>query len=533
MAKIIGNTTATPNPQPDWNQTNETKADYIKNKPDIILKSDIVQEMGENEMAIMSQRAISSALDTKEDKTDAETLKKRVSILEQASLGNLYNYESTTVTGSDTIPANALPYAVLGELIGSMKRVVEVKDNTGEADCLVNLDYSKEYIDTDDYLVFNNVRYSPTANGRTGYFFTSNDSLYWEASGDGPYITMSGDALARTSNNIISIIVDVSELAMLAQFRLIDENAKSLVIFKTDASNQVTLRDNTVLTTDGRLRFAVDFGNGIITYFAPNGQTTTTSFTTPIDSNYSNTLEWQQAFTKSVFSFRAYGAGSINIGGIYMYDGDIFTVSKRFEISDTAYIQIGSNKVMIPEEIRALPGYGCMRPSYWSGNLNIVKQPNRVYFASKRYLCNAVKLVLTGEEDMTVADGTATIQNVLVDNRKKSQCWITHGNVINQNGRVETVYAGSIDGDKHLYISDLNATFGLKTEEELRAFLREEYAAGNPVSVIYSYSKTYDISEYLNDEFIEVRAGKEISLRRDDDTVCTDAKLELTYQVKI
>lgn len=31
--KIIGNTTATPNPRPDWNQTDETKADYIKNKP--------------------------------------------------------------------------------------------------------------------------------------------------------------------------------------------------------------------------------------------------------------------------------------------------------------------------------------------------------------------------------------------------------------------------------------------------------------------------------------------------------------------
>ena len=30
MAKIIGNTTATPNPRPDWEQTDETKADYIK-----------------------------------------------------------------------------------------------------------------------------------------------------------------------------------------------------------------------------------------------------------------------------------------------------------------------------------------------------------------------------------------------------------------------------------------------------------------------------------------------------------------------
>lgn len=34
MAKIIGNTTATPYPRPDWNQTDEARADYIKNKPE-------------------------------------------------------------------------------------------------------------------------------------------------------------------------------------------------------------------------------------------------------------------------------------------------------------------------------------------------------------------------------------------------------------------------------------------------------------------------------------------------------------------
>ena len=35
MAKIIGNTIATPYPRPDWEQTDEKKADYIKNKPNI------------------------------------------------------------------------------------------------------------------------------------------------------------------------------------------------------------------------------------------------------------------------------------------------------------------------------------------------------------------------------------------------------------------------------------------------------------------------------------------------------------------
>lgn len=33
MAKIIGGTTSTPMRVPDWNQTDSTKSDYIKNKP--------------------------------------------------------------------------------------------------------------------------------------------------------------------------------------------------------------------------------------------------------------------------------------------------------------------------------------------------------------------------------------------------------------------------------------------------------------------------------------------------------------------
>lgn len=52
MAKIIGNTTATPNPQPNWGQTDERKADYIKNKPyleDVLRYS--AQELTEEQQA--------------------------------------------------------------------------------------------------------------------------------------------------------------------------------------------------------------------------------------------------------------------------------------------------------------------------------------------------------------------------------------------------------------------------------------------------------------------------------------------------
>ena len=36
MDKVIGNPTTTPMAIPDWNQTDERKADYIKNKPEIV-----------------------------------------------------------------------------------------------------------------------------------------------------------------------------------------------------------------------------------------------------------------------------------------------------------------------------------------------------------------------------------------------------------------------------------------------------------------------------------------------------------------
>ena len=228
----------------------------------------------------------------------------------------------------------------------------------------------------------------------------------------------------------------------------------------------------------------------------------------------------------------------MKIGGIYIYDGNIFMTSKRFETSDSAYIKVGSNKVMIPEEIRALPGYGCMCPSYFSGSWLAAEQYSRIYFSGKKYYCEAVKLVLTGEEDIDVYSSgstkTAQIKNVLVGDCQQAVCWFTHGNVnVNSDGKMDYAKAGSASGDRHLYINNLKAAFGFTTEEEFRAFLKEQYATENPVTVIYKYENTYDVSDYIDDAFLEVKADKEISMRRDDDTIDSDAQLILVYRVKI
>lgn len=46
---IIGNTTATPNPRPDWNQPDSTKADYINNKPIVLTEDEIVALIDSND----------------------------------------------------------------------------------------------------------------------------------------------------------------------------------------------------------------------------------------------------------------------------------------------------------------------------------------------------------------------------------------------------------------------------------------------------------------------------------------------------
>ena len=50
MAKIIGNIVGLPSPRSDWNQNDEMKADFIKNKPDI--KGMIAEETGNIDEAL-------------------------------------------------------------------------------------------------------------------------------------------------------------------------------------------------------------------------------------------------------------------------------------------------------------------------------------------------------------------------------------------------------------------------------------------------------------------------------------------------
>ena len=57
MAKIIGNIVGLPNPKPDWNQTDENKANYIKNKPNIGSLDDLATDDKSSLVAAINEAA--------------------------------------------------------------------------------------------------------------------------------------------------------------------------------------------------------------------------------------------------------------------------------------------------------------------------------------------------------------------------------------------------------------------------------------------------------------------------------------------
>lgn len=109
MVKIIGNTTTTPYPRPDWNQSDATKADYIKNKPTIPSIEGLVDEQYVKEQITTVAAQIGNKVDKVEGKglstndlTD-ELLAKLDGIEEGASGNVQADWKQTDETQADFI----------------------------------------------------------------------------------------------------------------------------------------------------------------------------------------------------------------------------------------------------------------------------------------------------------------------------------------------------------------------------------------------------------------------------------------------
>ena len=98
MAKIIGNTAATPNPRPDWLQNDSTKADYIKNKPDYD---------GLNNTVVSLEQQIASAMGASVKVVD-NVLCITSDVLSSEIVGNVLSVESSNSRVSARVSGGVL-----------------------------------------------------------------------------------------------------------------------------------------------------------------------------------------------------------------------------------------------------------------------------------------------------------------------------------------------------------------------------------------------------------------------------------------
>lgn len=121
MGKIIGNTTTTPIPRSDWTQTDKTKADFIRHKPelgtisgkDIIEKSDLTTDI-QSSLEEISSKANIVTVTTEEyealtpEEINANTL---YMITDEEDVWNvevLISEDGLTLSLVDTTPINVI-----------------------------------------------------------------------------------------------------------------------------------------------------------------------------------------------------------------------------------------------------------------------------------------------------------------------------------------------------------------------------------------------------------------------------------------
>ena len=107
MREIIGNTTATPNPPSDWKQTDVTKADFIKNKPNLgaLAEKDIVEknDLAADIKASLNKISDSLPADTTLADLPDDATHRTVTDEEKASWNNKLDKTGGSVNGDITV----------------------------------------------------------------------------------------------------------------------------------------------------------------------------------------------------------------------------------------------------------------------------------------------------------------------------------------------------------------------------------------------------------------------------------------------
>lgn len=160
MGKIIGNTTATPNPRPDWLQTDETKADYIKNKP-AVLTEDQVKELiseqgGDEQVQADWTQTDNTQVDYIKNKPDIPTEDDIIELISthtpdaqiQADWEQADNSKVDYIKNKPTLGALASKDEIVkGDLSSALQIEIDGKANSGDIPTKVSeLDNDENYL---------------------------------------------------------------------------------------------------------------------------------------------------------------------------------------------------------------------------------------------------------------------------------------------------------------------------------------------------------------------------------------------------
>lgn len=145
MAKIIGSTTTTPVPRSDWNQTDEKKADFILNKPDLgnLSSKDVIEK---TDLAEDVQASLDNAITQVYVDTQDESTLTNANAYTDEKIALLMNNSSTAVDSimelAEAMKENEDVVSALNEAVGKKANVEHTHDDSyyteAEIDAQIN-----------------------------------------------------------------------------------------------------------------------------------------------------------------------------------------------------------------------------------------------------------------------------------------------------------------------------------------------------------------------------------------------------------
>ena len=195
------------------------------------------------------------------------------------------------------------------------------------------------------------------------------------------------------------------------------------------------------------------------------------------------------------------------------------------------YKRYFSDKLTVPEYIRAVPDYGEGIGVYgYSGSW--VERYNHVDFARGVYARECRRKVFDGSEAFLVqsVNGNGVTNFLWQSPTLEAARGVNNAVGAPYEADNNEIAKATRDGFYIFSTAFYFRSTKYKTVEEWKTHLAELYASGNPLTLVYALEipEETDVSEYLTDEFMEVEAGGTITLVNEHGQA---APCEITYLI--